>query len=528
MSDLQKTTEEVLSVLADKVKDSTDDFRVRVERRRTSGSPPELVASFDGGRIEHAATPEAWLPQLAGGGLFTVKFSHASEVSRVIGMIFVTIEAPSKSVDQKVVASSNWKGPSIMIYPAPKVAPEDPVMVSAAGDSAMPRTSPDGAGGGNHLSEVERRIAGQYEQIQRAQLALAEKQKQLEVEAARKEADMRVRAAEERTKDLERRMDQMLQHPPTPPPPPPAEKDNTTTMMLMEMRKSDREMALAQSQKDREFQLEMAKLQAAQAAAQAAAQQAAAAQAAESNKMLMQALFNKPAIDPVVQEMLAKNDSSQLIASMSTMLTNTASQHLNMMSAMMDMGLGGGREAAAPRPAKENGWASAAKVLLPLVQRAIAAPAPAPQPIPAQAQVVPAQQVVEVQPVVPAVPSGIQTSAPTPPGPAAPVAPPAVSVVAQIVGLIRGKQPPTEIAKTVLTNLSDADLLAAVTAAGGDPRVLFDNLLGEWLDDLENRKYCGEIIRQVLQQGVAAGVLPAEAASDVPGMVASFIESEPG
>ena len=528
-----KTSDEIVSVLAEKAKQDGDDFRIKIERRRTNGAPPELVSTLDGARVEHFSTPESWIPRFVGGGTLSLKAFHSSDYGKMIGMIGVNVEGQPKMPDLRVLESAEWQGPRLLVYPAaPPPRREEPISflttVPSTVDNGSPRTTPVGSNGGGTSSPdsyIEQRLAAKMEAIQKAELAILERSKMMEIEAARREADIRIRAAEDRSKDIERRLDEISRRPP---PAPGTDSGAVLAQMMAEMRKSDREAQMqaaqqavemrkaereaqaAQAAQQQLFQLEMAKLQAENARA-----------AAESNKVLLSALIGKPAIDPAIAEMISKNDTSQLIASMSTMLTNTASQHLNMMSAMMDMGIN--RQPEPPRAPKKSGWESAASVLLPVVTRML-------QPQPGQAA--PQQVLAQPPPALPQGFSGIQQTAPTPapapvPSPSTP-APAGPTLVERLATVIQARGASAQdIAAMIVQNFSDPSLQAAATAAKGDPRVLFDSILSaDWLDVKDNRTFAAEVMKIALEQGAASGLFPAEVVPEIPTIVQSFIESE--
>ena len=523
MSDF-KTREEVVSAIAERAKDTAnggDNFRVKIERRRSAAAMPELIATLDDATVDNFATPESWLPNFVGGGILTLKAFHATDQSRMIGLLNDTFPGMPRDPDLSVFDKPDWKGPRTLVFPQIKKAVEPqtshyaaPVVPAVGNNAPMPRSLSGGADGGGLPNDVEARLAAKFEAIQRAELDLADRRKTMEVDAAKREADTRIRAAEDKVKDIERQLNEMRRAPPIQTGP--SATDNIVALMAqmrqsdIEAKRADREMSIKLAELQQQAQIESAKLNAEATRAAAAA-----------NQTLLTHLLAKPAIDPAIMEMMAKNDTSKVLADMSSVVTASMSNQLNVMSAMMEMGYGNQKESGpVQKIMKESGWDKAAKILTPIISRAFAVQQGNAQPgqvLQQPPQQFP-QQTQALPPVQPAQPQQAPQPAPVQGQP---------TIIEQIADAIKTRKGSAkEIAEGILHNINDPSFIKAATAAGGDPRVLFDQILGEWLDDAGNRIFAGEVLRITMEQGCASGIFPEETKAAILGMVQSLIESE--
>jgi hypothetical protein len=108
---------ETKKMIADAVQKG-DVFRIRVMRRRANGMP-EVIASFEEGRAEHLLYPEKWLPDLAGGGTYSLQgFHNSSPFESVGGSLLFNVEniAP-RLVNPDTVQQGDWQGPLNLSYP---------------------------------------------------------------------------------------------------------------------------------------------------------------------------------------------------------------------------------------------------------------------------------------------------------------------------------------------------------------------------------------------------------------------------
>jgi hypothetical protein len=530
---MAETREEVLARIGQVRDASGDDFHLKIERRQSVSAFPVLIATIEGARVEHIATPESWLPKFVGGGMLQIKVFHATDRSKMVGMINDTFNSAPKEPDVSVLERPDWAGPRIAVYPPPKKAKENnstTILVPPVDDGAVPRPlgGVDSGGPSHSASPMEAHLAQRAQALQHAENELAERKRQMEIDAIKKEAETKARAADERVKNLERQLDEIRNRPPPAPVVAPASSDKTTELLLelrkmdadqrradrdaqQEQRRVERESIAEQKRQERETNLELARIRADADKASAQAQ-----------ADMLKALASKPAIDPQIMELMGKNDTSKVMSDMAAVVSTSMSNQLNVMSALMDLGMGG-REPAAPRIPKPSGWDSAAKILVPIITRAFAGP-PAGTP-PGQVINQPVNPAAKTPEALPAANGANGAQAPAPEAP-----PPVPPLASQIAELIKSKtKTPKEVAELILQNINDASIQTLAISSKGDPRVLFDMMLNDWLDDTTNRTYAAEILKVTLEQGIASGVFPdpdGAMLKDVPGVVKSFIDSE--
>lgn len=501
--------EEIVALIAKAAEDlRVDDFRVRIQRRRPGTQLPEQILTLDGARAEHFTMPEAWLPRIAGGGLFMLTAFHCSNISQAIGGPFpVQVDGAPREVDISVMDLPDWTGPTKCIYPAPKkkTAPTVDMTPLSGGHDASPRTTaPESAGAGGS-SLMERQFAA----LQQQKEALAEEKRRMEVEAVRKEGQLALERAERKAEEALR----ALQAKPVAPPAESGiEKALAAVLPLaLEFFKSQKESQAAAQAESLRLQMEMAKMQhetqlaiartqaeaearraeaqAKSAEVQAQMQAQLAAKAEESNKFLLQTLLSKPQDD-------AATKTSELVASM-------ASTTMNVLNTMVELGLTGGRqEPEEPTALKVVREVTRGIAMMSANAAGARAPAAMPQP---QLEGLPEQQEEESAPPPPE-PQVLRAAEP--------------SALRKIITAIRDtKIPPKDIARAVLGSLADPSIIAAYTAAEGNLREVFAKELDTWLDVPANKARLQSVLAETVTQGVAAGIFPAEAAKELEKML---------
>ncbi len=190
------TNEETLGLLRARVTDKgQDSFRMKVYRLRTQNDLPQAVCTLDDAQITHFASPETWLPKLAGGGpLFQLRAYHSSDTTLLVGSpILVQIPGePPKRVDGEVLKTQAWIGPRILVWPDPTEVP-----ASQTPSYSIPSMSPGAAGG---VTAPQTSVPGQSlpvatnPQLEHA-LAIIEQQRQ-QLEATRREIELKERKLE--------------------------------------------------------------------------------------------------------------------------------------------------------------------------------------------------------------------------------------------------------------------------------------------------------------------------------------------
>jgi hypothetical protein len=115
------THEETVSLLNEKAKQgSGDKFVVKVNRRGGMSGLLEHIATLSEATVEHIANPEMWLPQLCGGGEFSLRVSHMDSPSAPVGG-YLTFKFPGErftSPRTQAVGTSTWAGPALLMFPA--------------------------------------------------------------------------------------------------------------------------------------------------------------------------------------------------------------------------------------------------------------------------------------------------------------------------------------------------------------------------------------------------------------------------
>lgn len=517
MNERVATSEDTLAMLRDRAKEQ-DAFSVKVFRRKHMSIPPELVSTLSGALLSHFVNPELWVPQLCGGGKFHLQAFHASDMNKPVGgVIMIEIaNLDSKEVDIVAPTRSGWQGPAEITFPLKDARPAQQDMgygtsISPPGpgstDSASRTTHgwPRPPGGGVSREQYG---DGPGWETTRAGLATIEaERRRFEEEklAAEREKHKNEIAALQKSHEADNRalkaelMGEIRAAKPTGP-------DPMTTLLttMMAQQSEDRRASELRQAEDRR--------------AAAVAQERSDARFS----LLIEKMNDKPKENPL--DMIAKvieitgggkkgNDGvieaqTKMMHSMSEMMGQQVSVAMDFVSAAADLQLGqqGGNE-----PGWVKGIESVVKTVGAMAKGVqVKRPAPAgQQPLPPQAQAHPDQQYVQPAPGSQAVP--VQQFAKPPAKPKAPVEmPPAID---QFINAIKNYGlPPAQIAKALVTNISDPSLIEAFAAAGGDFEALIQQRLGAWANEKpENAQYLIALIAEVKRQFVEAGIIEADA-----------------
>lgn len=189
-------------------------FDLNVSRRNAAGIPQQL-ASFSNATFDHITNPLRWLPQLLGGGEYTINVRHPDVPDRIGGPIPVNIDKTlpgmePKAIDPRIARAPSWPGPTLV-----GGAYQEPAPTVAAGATALPWGNPFGSqvttGYGMPTlmpapqSDREREQAAQLAEL-RAQLARteAEAKARAELESERRASAERLREAERKTEEAVR------------------------------------------------------------------------------------------------------------------------------------------------------------------------------------------------------------------------------------------------------------------------------------------------------------------------------------
>lgn len=480
-----------------------DQFYLKVFRRLHMSQTPSLVATFSGARMEHFASPELWLPPLAGGGKFLLQGYHESDFNKPIGsyLNFSIDSDEPREVDAGLTKKADWRGPAKLEFPkeAPTATARNGDMplydvrsppAPGSGDSATRSTAwARQAGGGVHREEygaVEsfgaqaRALESERRQMERDKLEAKEEKHRAELDAVKKahEADLRAMKLE--------LMNELRAQRPTGP-------DASSTMLMEFFKQSaeDRRADATRAAEDRRLERDRQ-----------------AAQDARFER-LIEKMSERKEKDPIevfktVAELVGKkgNDSDVMMKSVHNMVEMQSS----MMGAAMDfvdhasrMQLGGGdngepswvkgvdrlmkgigkmAQGAALRGAAVPGQVFP-QPQLPAQQRAAQAPAVAPAPAAAQSPQAQAQPAPQAQAPQQPRPPQMETE---------------LSVVDQVILAIQAHHDPADVAAKLVQYYKDPSVQQAFIEAGGDFELAFKQRLGNWPEAAaQNKAYLAKL-----------------------------------
>lgn len=500
-------TEETFHLLREKAKADGDAFTVKVWRRTHMGAVPELAASLSGAMVEHFSNPELWIPNLCGGGNFSLQGYHPTDLGKPVGgfLQFTVKSSEPKSVDSEVIKKPEWRGPPVLDFPQ-KESPRD----RDAGSMYDVR-SPPGPGegsrsatattqtwprqpGGDVLSpnyggeaswQVQRQLQGALEAEKRR---LDEERLANEREKHKNELAALAKSHEADMAKMEARIMGAMQKPTGPDP---------SIAMFETMMKLQASAALAATEDRREREK------------QAAEDRRAAELRQERNderfNKLLEKMSDRPKEDPLamiekVSNIMGKNNSNdaqlKMMHSMAEMHQMQIGTAMDFIQASADMQLGAREKEESPIikgiEAAVKGVAAMAKgaqvkrppqqfaqpVLQPTYEQQARAPQQAPQPPPPQ----------QAQP---------QQPVPT--------------ILEQLENGIRGKADVKVVAKAIVNHIKDPSVLAALFEVGNDFEVLINNRLGTWAKEhVDNDAYLKLLVIEVEKELRAGGYIQPE------------------
>lgn len=137
--------EETMKLINDRAREGGDSFTLRVTQKRPGAMISTVILAFRGAGSSHFMTPEAWLPQIVGGGEYQISASHNSEANERIGSpILLKFDGtPSPRLLIEATRHPAWQGPSDLIYPnveAQAAAGQAPAPVQQAQQGGQPGT----------------------------------------------------------------------------------------------------------------------------------------------------------------------------------------------------------------------------------------------------------------------------------------------------------------------------------------------------------------------------------------------------
>lgn len=504
----QLSHEETIQSLDARAKSSEagDSFRLRIQRRHSPSTPPQIFALFEDAQVAHFATPETWLPRLVGpnaGGIFELMAYHATNpIMPVGGVIRIPIEGNAAPPNTEVVTTAGWDGPRKLSYPKPgeNLAPgfSIPAQAGAVNDGSAPRQPAPHVAVPAAIPIAQQVTATQGDPQQAARLVAIEGEiarRQREVEAA--EARMREsQIKNEILGSVKTQMDSVVDLVRN------AQQQQAALMARMtETPKADtgmKDMVVALAPLLMGFM-------------QQAAQQRE--EAAKRQEQLMMMMIQRPAIDPAMQQLLDRATAPKpdaggaMMSQMAEAMASMTNVTMQLVHTAAEMGVG------QSGPAPEPPWVKAVREGAKVVMAMMASQAE-------QAKAAAAQARYQGQPQLP----------PTPPPASPPQAAPAAAVTAQppvavaaqpppavpqdtrtpiekIEAAIRAKAPIDRISLAIINNVQEASIIAAFTEAEGNIEQMFRNRLGNWLDDADNGKYVENLIDAVNKLAQERGLI---------------------
>jgi hypothetical protein len=502
--------QETIAAISQISRDKSDDFVVRITRRRSSGDLATPVATLADARLEHflvgPKTPELWLPKLAGGGVnYLLSVFHRDNGEKPIGgPLIITVPGTPRDADPSALEDPEWVGPGRCIVPEKKPKQNEAWMNGPSPSSRQSPRPPVGEEGGGSSSPAvstsayavalhNAEMSKQWEEINRAKETLAEERRRIEVAAVKRDADAQIavaraeaetarREARERQDRIERELAEIRNRPPTAPPTAAPGQDRFAEVLLemkksdQEQRRAEREFQAEQRRAEREFALEREKIQ---AEAKAAADRAHAEMTAANNALqskLLEVATTKPSGSDMAEKVLL---------SVTGAISNLMSNQVNMINSMSELGFGGRDEEPEE---KEPAWMKSVERMARLF-----APKPAPLPPPDAGQ----EQGQEQQALPSAPPAPVEQQQ---------------STVVQIQRAVWSKaNKPSAVADFILQRLGDPEVADLLVSEDKISDVLVKLLSKEWLAVAENRTYAKAVATAFMERGVQAKVFTEEA-----------------
>lgn len=494
------TPQDTIDLLNVKAKDLGDDFRVRVFRKRHAGALPESIATLDNAQVVHIANPETWLPKLAGGGpIFTLSVYHMSDSTLPLGgMISVAIPGTPREVDALAPKISGWNGPKTLVWPevtasrlgepSYSVAPSLSSFVTAPGTNV-----PSGGSGGGAFSHefgMGRDYDRLREQLMAQERALGEERRRMELDGLRREHELRM-------KEMEMRLTNQ-----------PHQKTENSSGGIKDLIAAVAPVVSQMIQAQNEMRMQMMKLD---------------ADRASQTQQMLTVLMTKPLIDPAIQGLMdkAKGEQvpqAQMLSQMAEAMGAMTRTTMDLVQTAIDAGLGGRqqedppalkaiREGAKAITALMSGYQSSIQQQITGQNPALPAAIPAPQRVSSNGGHG-AQVPVEPQP------GGFNEMAQA--TPAVERVPPSIpGALGAIDGMIRAKAPVSQVAQTIINNLSDGGLQMALMAVDGNIDTLIERQFGDWIKSSPaNGQYITSLFDEVNRLGTAAGIFDAEAEAE--------------
>lgn len=502
---VQPAPEAVIGMIADIAKQTqVNSFPIRIQRRNQNTPYPISIAAFDDATVEQIAHPEGWLTRLGGGGTYIINVFHPIEHAKILSpSIIVQAAGPALNElpDPSIVEELDWVGPSKMSYPTAKKL--DPKAQQSTPYLSIPSPG-GGAGGRSRLANADQQtdsaapvvpppqgvdplrvaLEKEREQLRQAMAKLDEDRHRMELELERRRRDEEMRAL--RTEIAAAAASK-----------PPGDQTGGLAALIVEMNKQAQASAdrLAESQRrsDERFQMMMAE--------QAKSAQESAKEVQATNRMLMETLLKKPAIDPVMEQLLkrdgeASSATAKVMAQMAEATGSVVQMVVGALHAVQELNAPAESDPPWLKAVKEGVKAFAAvqmsnmnmpQMAPPPAPRAplVAVPSPAPQP-PRQSP----QPIPHTPPPAPAAALGDDDGSKTP-------------AFERLIEAIKAKQNTQELAAYFLDAMENQEpsIYGAVSAANGNPLQAFTPYLQAWAQsDPQNGLYVHGLLQEVQTQ----------------------------
>lgn len=285
---------------------------------------PSLVCTLAGARTSHVMNPELWLPRLMGGGRYTLAvYAPGGAMSALVDGIEIELSGDPRAMpDYDALDDERWAGPKSILYPlkkAPGSGAPTPLSIvsppSTPPSTTVPQTQPSpgtGSSGATHQDEMRRLQEHYAAQNAALQQQLAEERRQRIEEAHRREIEAeraeRKREMEAQRQEMERLKAEMRTAVATPPARAPSMIDGLRELLpvVLPMITSHMERSAERERRAEERQIETLK-----------------------------SLTARPAIDPMLKEILDRQAAEQL--PMGAILQQTAAATASMTQQMMEM-----------------------------------------------------------------------------------------------------------------------------------------------------------------------------------------------
>ena len=170
-----KTHEEAIGDIQAKIAEKNlDSFKIKIHRKAGLGAQVVHVASLEEATLAMLASPEQWVPMLAGGGpIYLITVTAADEHIPFTNFQLANLIGAEKKVSSNTLKDPNWKGPTVLTYPNPEPVKSEGIdsirelnNIRNVFGVPAPTTETSGSrgqdnkgqGGDSGLSEVQRRL----------------------------------------------------------------------------------------------------------------------------------------------------------------------------------------------------------------------------------------------------------------------------------------------------------------------------------------------------------------------------------